>query len=319
MAQSSSDNCTTQSPTSLTQHLIEASLAVSTRQAYRRVIQNFEQFHLLTFSKPMSLPISEKVVAQYICHLYLQNLSSSTITSYISAISFIHKIDNFHDPTNAFFIKKMLKGVQNERGGSDTRLPITLDILNRLIDNIEHVIPSYSKAILCKAMFLLAFHAFLRIGEFTITQTNTPDIVLQIQDVVFGPINRCLQYMVVTITNYKHSDLKPVQIEIPISATPKYCPVRILREYLQLYKHTKGPLFQFMDKSPVTRAFFTSNLQNVLKFQGLDPKVYKSHSFRIGAASSMASRGTPQLVIQKMGRWKSDAVKRYIRMSTFDS
>jgi hypothetical protein len=49
-------------------------------------------------------------------------------------------------------------------------------------------------------------------------------------------------------------------------------------------------------------------------FIGLDPKFYKGHMFRIGAATSAAARGIPLSVIQNMGRWKSDAV---IRMRNF--
>lgn len=45
---------------------------------------------------------------------------------------------------------------------------------------------------------------------------------------------------------------------------------------------------------------------------GLDPKFYKGHSFRIGAATSAAARGIPLSVIQNMGRWKSDSFMRYI-------
>jgi hypothetical protein len=42
-------------------------------------------------------------------------------------------------------------------------------------------------------------------------------------------------------------------------------------------------------------------------FIGLDPKFYKGHRFRIGAATSAAARGIPLSVNQNMGRWQSDA------------
>ena len=60
--------------------------------------------------------------------------------------------------------------------------------------------------------------------------------------------------------------------------------------------------------------FFSTKLKSVLKFYNYDPKFYKGHSFRIDAASGAAARGVPMATIQHMGRWKSDALKNYIRM-----
>jgi hypothetical protein len=42
--------------------------------------------------------------------------------------------------------------------------------------------------------------------------------------------------------------------------------------------------------------------------------MYKAHSFRIGAATHAASRGYSDQDIQIMGRWHSDAFKKYIRI-----
>jgi hypothetical protein len=41
-----------------------------------------------------------------------------------------------------------------------------------------------------------------------------------------------------------------------------------------------------MDNAPITRSFFNSQLQLSLKFAGLNVKNYKSHSLRIGAATT---------------------------------
>ena len=46
----------------------------------------------------------------------------------------------------------------------------------------------------------------------------------------------------------------------------------------------------------------------------LDPSRYKGHSFRIGAASYAADRGFSDAQIRMLGRWKSNAFLRYLRV-----
>ena len=40
-----------------------------------------------------------------------------------------------------------------------------------------------------------------------------------------------------------------------------------------------------------------------------------THSFRAGGATNLANLGVPDYVIQIMGRWRSDAYKRYLHFS----
>ena len=68
----------------------------------------------------------------YIAFMYQQNISGSTLTTYISAISYVHKIKGLQDTTKHFMVIKALEGVRKRRPVQDTRLPITLPILNKL-------------------------------------------------------------------------------------------------------------------------------------------------------------------------------------------
>ena len=69
-----------------------------------------------------------------------------------------------------------------------------------------------------------------------------------------------------------------------------------------------------MNGSPLTRSQFTGVLAKAIRCLGLPTQVYTSHSFRIGRASDLASKGLSNETIKQLGRWKSDAVERYIRL-----
>ena len=56
-----------------------------------------------------------------------------------------------------------------------------------------------------------------------------------------------------------------------------------------------------------------------LKAFGLDSTRYKSHSFRISAASFAAERGMSDAQIRALGRWKSNAFLKYIRIPSLST
>ena len=70
--------------------------------------------------------------------------------------------------------------------------------------------------------------------------------------------------------------------------------------YLQLRGTDPSPLIVFQDGPVVIKSFFASKLRKCLNFVGLDPSLYKSHSFRIGAAGLLASLGYTDSQIRMM-------------------
>ena len=78
---------------------------------------------------------------------------------------------------------------------------------------------------------------------------------------------------------------------------------------------TAGPLFLYCPSMPVTRAKFNEQLRGGLQFCHFCPKLFKSHSFRIGAAITAAAQGMSESQIRSLGRGSSDAFMKYIRCS----
>lgn len=239
----------------------------------------------------------------------------STIASHSSAISFIHCLFAFEDPTKSFWIKKFLKGTSKLATSKDSRLPFTKSLLKQLIDNIPVVIKLQCNQVLLKAMFLLAFNGFFRMGEIACTQSADLTNTVQSQDVEFMYNLGQLTGVKITMYKFKHKKTSdPVQLFITANQKSVYCPAQALLDYIKHFKPGNGPLFQFMDRMPVSYSFVAEKLKAVVMFLGLDPGRYKPHSFRIGAASVALFEGHSEDAIRRFGRWDSNAVRNYIRI-----
>ena len=63
-------------------------------------------------------------LALFISYMYGNKYAPSTVSSYVSALGYLHKFLGHPYPTKAFFIIQILKGKIGSR--LDSRLPITL-------------------------------------------------------------------------------------------------------------------------------------------------------------------------------------------------
>ena len=260
-------------------------------------------------------PVSRTNLAGFITHLFAANYASSTILSTVSAISFSHKIVGLGDPADNFYIKKLLAGVHKKSSTVDLRKPIDPGMLGHLAKASMYVIPDKFTQLCIAAMFMSAFHGFLRIGEITVRPGVPSEHVIQRSDLVVVPDNtgHGKPSLQLTIRHGKHQKVgKPIVLEINSQA--RECPVAHICRYLKTRGQSMGPLFVFPDRTPISRTYFASQLRACLSHAGYDPTRYKCHSFRIGSTTTAAARGFTDIQIQTMGRWKSAAFRRYIRI-----
>lgn len=293
-------------------NLLEASLTPATWYCYTKSINTILEFmHISLHLKP-SLPIPVAVLCAFICHKFEQGSAPTSLISYTCAISYFHKLYHLPDPSQSTIIKIILKGAKKLSGKSDTRLPISQNILSSLVASLEHMSLSHYVKILLKAMYMTAFHAFLRVGEMTSSRANHN---ISYHSVQFDFSNNIEKSYTLTFTHFKHST-RPVSIQIIQAENKLRCPVEALLEFYRIRGHTPGPLFCFPGAgcAPVSRKFFSDHLNCSLLWAGLNPKLYKGHSFRIGAATAAVQSGKTEQQIQAMGRWHSNAYKNYIRI-----
>ena len=162
-------------------------------------------------------------------------------------------------------------------------------------------------------------NGFLRVSEFTVSSANgAVGRGLHLADIAFTKAEsqgQTTEQVVVTI-RYSKTDQRgqSSSVVLPENKVKDMCPVYMLKQYLTLRTPGAGQLFWHFNKSPVTRYQFSTIVKKSLLSQHISSEGITSHSFRIGACTHFALAGVSDDELKKMGRWKSDAYQRYIRI-----
>ena len=145
---------------------------------------------------------------------------------------------------------------------------------------------------------------FLRAGEFTVKSADK-----------FDPTSLMLEDVAVD----KHDNPALVRIRLKQRKTDPFwhgvdiflgwtqadvCPVSALLAYIAVCPSVYGPLFVFGDGSFLSRDKLVSTVQAALEHAGMD---VKGHSFRIGAATTVAQVGLEDFIVKMLGRWEFTA------------
>lgn len=286
-------------------NLLSSSMAKSSWNTYQRALTLLEQF-LIQFSFTMVFPLQPPVVALFVSYMHGKKYASSTIITYLSAISYVHKLQGVSDPTNSWLVEKVVQGAKKVKPQCDVRLPITKQILEKLVNAAEICVQGFYRRSMFVSMVLLAFSAFLRVGEMAMSNGNTNN-VLKLRDLEFVSAKSGTATKI-TFTNFKHSAGRTARVEFDDPVTSS-----AVKKYLANRGNKPGYLFMWPSGKPITRLEFDDMFKACLKFCHLDSSAYKSHSLRIGAASHAAAVGFTAIQIREMGRWHSDAFMKYIR------
>jgi hypothetical protein len=161
------------------------------------------------------------------------------------------------------------------------------------------------KPICCLQHFYLPFFGFLRIGEITETGNASDNHVIKFEG---NNLN-------VTIQSSKTDQIgNSTTLILPKNKCESMCVERQLKAYLKFRRNIDGQIFRHLNHKEITSFQFLAILRSALKFIGLSSDDNNTHSFRIGAATTAAMLRKNDDEIKYMGRWKSDSLKRYIRM-----
>lgn len=283
--------------------LFQAALAPATKRAYRHALGECAKFLGFSSFHSICIPLSEYQVIHYIAFLFNMGLSYPSIVSRLSALSYGLKSRNWPLVTRSFLVMQALRGVRSlsSRQGKN-KFPVTPDVLRRLCTVLQQSSYSHYDQCALKAMFLLAFHAFLRVGEICSSRH-----ALSLCDVIMHG-----SYVRVSFKSFKFSQGRSPHVFIP-SHPSMLCPVAALHVFLKVRGTSPGRLFINSSGSPYSVLWFRSALSKISELAGLRAWGITPHSFRVGAATSAAALGIPEDTIQRMGRWSSRAFMRYIK------
>ena len=291
--------------------LIKQGIAPATAHTYRAGTTAYTNFcNRFNFAL---LPASEDQLILFVADL-AQTKAYSTIKVYLAAVRHLHIIHNFGNPLEGKLkLDLTLKGTRRDKPRAvNSRLPITPLILRR-VKNVLDGEESYSSITLW-AVMCTAFFGFMRSGEFTVKSKSeyNPAKRLSLSDVAMD--NHEAPTLIKLTLRYSKTDQFGLGADIFLSRndTP-ICPVQAMVKYLKARGSSEGVLFIDERKSPLTKQRLSQDLNCTLMKAKIDPSHYKTHSFRIGAATTAAACGIPDSTIKMLGRWSSNAFQVYLQ------
>ena len=160
----------------------------------------------------------------------------------------------------------------------------------------------------------LAFFVFLRSSEFTVPLQEAYDKEVHLSPSDLAVDNKAHPHLLRVII--KQSKTNPFHQGVTLFLGRKessICPVTGILPFLAIRGSKVGPLFVLRYGRMLTRQLFSTFLDNILNELHLISEHNNTHSFCIGAATSIKEAGIDDVYIKMMARWCSDAYQQYIR------
>jgi hypothetical protein len=289
-------------------------------------------------------PATEMSLICFVVWSMSRNIQASSIGTYLSSIRSRHMEEGAYLPSNKEMPRLMrvldgLKWVAKATEGGKLRLPCTFDVLERILiskwtrelEKAKEERPSiYSmdSAVLASAVYCLAFCGCLRPSELSVrvnTGKRYTSLPLRLRDIKVDAQANGIINLILWLPKRKNDQLgEKSDVSIGPTGHELVCAVRRLMEYLQARRDTgeelteESLLFPVDDtegrRAGLTYEQLTRAMDADLEAAGFDSKLYGGHSWRIGAATSLALNGVPEYLIKDIGGWSrsSSAFNVYI-------
>jgi len=280
--------------------LVQKRIQGRTLRSYGSTVKRYVTFCQAYNINP--LPPSEDSLTIWMAHL-TGTCSANTIANYLSAVGDYCRMEglNYDTPRTSFRVTSMLQAIRITFPKQTIHKElISINHLHLIHASVNHTTIEGTTFF---AIATCAFFGLFRLGELTLH----PDV------------RRTLKR-----THIVKETEKGLYIRLPASKTdqtwqgcnvfiPKWtsniCPVKALKNMLAVRNDDADTLFIMREGTTFTRTRFLTLLKQHLPN---DP-LLSGHSFRAGGATWAANLGLSELDISRMGRWSSQAFRRYIR------
>ncbi|XP_075048207.1 uncharacterized protein LOC142108453 [Mixophyes fleayi] len=291
--------------------LVEQAVAPSTLKTYQSA---WRRWSLYSGQKDQSEAGQRDAILAYMWDRYSSGESRAAMASTLAGISFMAKLQGLPDVTKGFMISKALKGWGRTRPAHvDARLPITTDILDKLIGNLILVAVDDYERLLFSTAFSMAFFGAFRVSELVARSRGHQESGLRADYVIF-----CEGAVSCKLLRSKTDQCgRGSWVQLHKQSNRNICPVTLVSQLMNRRPRACSFLCHY-DGMPLTKYQFGAILKQTLQSLNLDSAMYGTHSFRIGAATSAAMAGSSTEAIKAIGRWKSTAYKSYVRIDSVD-
>jgi site-specific recombinase XerD len=251
-----------------------------------------------------ALPATPEVVAAYFGSLAESGLRPATISRRCSAIKYAHKLAGLDSPTDKECVKAVIRGIRRTLGAAPLyrKTPAVAEITR----NMASAVPTGIKGIRDKAVILLGFASAMRRSEL---------VALDVTDVEF--VDDGLR---IFIRKSKGDQEGLGQTVAVVRGTGASCPVRALRNWLDVSGITAGAIFRSIRKGGRIRPerLASKSVCDLVKAYsaklGLNAADFGAHSLRSGLLTSAAARGATVWKLREVSRHKSlDTLSGYVR------
>ncbi len=272
---------------------LKNSKSANTLRAYQSDYNDFRLF--CSKNGFQAMPTQPKILALYLTHLSSYS-KYSTLKRRLASISILHKTNGHYIDTKHPLIMENLMGIKRTNGSNQKgKKPLLISDLKLLIEAIHQSKEKDFKKTRDKALLLIGFSGGFRRSEL---------VDIEYEDIEF--VSEGVKIFVKRSKTDQSGE--GMTKAIPYFDNEIFCPVKSLKNWMEINDLKKSKIFNISDKSVALI------IKKYANYAGLDSHRYAGHSLRSGFATSTAESGAEERNIMAMtGHKSTEMVRRYIK------
>lgn len=305
--------------------LANHSLTRATWSSYSTASRMLETCHLES-SRSLTYPLDQEDILFFISWLVQRGLTSSTISSYLSAVRQIHMTLGFESPVlRSDLVNQILTGKKNVEhscpSSKPKRLPVTPTILRIIkLEMAKDASLCMHDTILLWFLCSLSFHGSFRMGELLSRSSISfdPQFTLLQRDIRSKHTkfnDASIQFLEISLKSTKTTPTATTIIDV-FPTNNDLCPMKAFLKWVQLSGRDPAmPAFRLSSGNLLTPTFLNRKLKLWLEdYLDFSKTSISGHSFRAGLVSVLGSLGFEDSDLKSIGRWSSRAFLLYTKL-----